>query len=237
ERIAQVQAHIAAACARAGRHPDAVTLVAVSKTQPPEVLRAALAAGLRHFGENRVEEAAAKMPLVNAAAAVPPVWHMIGKAKLIPPLFQVVHSVDTLKLAQRLAEQVPAGAAPLPVLLEINISGEDSKAGLPATGWQQDAALRAALWDTVRAVLALPALELRGLMTMAPFYDEPEQTRPVFAALAQLAAALRHDTGAPLPDLSMGMTNDYTVAIEEGATIVRVGRALFGERPAPGPGG
>nr|MCU0512692.1 alanine racemase [Anaerolineae bacterium] len=116
ERIAQVRAHIAAACDRAGRHPDAVTLVAVSKTHPPEVLLAALAAGVRHFGENRAEEAAAKMPVVNAAAAVPPVWHMIGhiqsrKAKLIPPLFQVVHSVDTLKLAQRLAEQVPAGAA------------------------------------------------------------------------------------------------------------------------------
>jgi len=233
--IAQVRTEIAAACARVGRTADDVTLIAVSKTHPAEALLAAAQAGITHFGENRVEEAEGKIPTVNAALSSRPTWHMIGhiqsrKAKLIPPLFDVVHSVDTLKLAQKLAQQAQELNRRLEIFLEVNVSGEDTKEGFSAVGWEQDAQVRAALWPVMQQALALPGLTVRGLMTMAPYEAEPEQTRPVFRALKGLRDALRHEFGAALPDLSMGMTNDYTVAIEEGATLVRVGRAIFGER-------
>lgn len=233
--IAQVQAQIAAACARAHRSPAEVTLIAVSKTHPAEAVLAAAQAGISHFGENRIEEAESKIAAVGAGLSPRPVWHMIGhiqsrKAKLIPPLFDVVHSVDTLKLAEKLAKQAEEMNRSLDVFLEVNISGEDSKEGLAAHGWEQNAVVREALWPVVQQILALPGLHVRGLMTMAPYEAEPEATRPVFRDLARLRAALRESFGAALPDLSMGMTNDYAVAIEEGATLVRVGRAIFGER-------
>lgn len=235
EQIEQVRAQIAAACANAGRSPAEVTLLAVSKTHPAQAVLEAIAAGVQHFGENRVEEAIDKIPVVNDAASVAPVWHMIGhiqsrKARDIPGLFQVVHSVDSQKLAEKLSRLMVERGGSLDVLLEINVSGEASKSGLMAVNWSQDAAVRAALWASVKDILALPGLQVRGLMTMAPIVEDMEQARPVFADLAALRLALRESFDVLLPDLSMGMTDDYPVAIEEGATIVRVGRAIFGER-------
>jgi len=230
-----VRASIAAAAQRAGRDPASVTLIAVSKTHPAPALLEAAAAGVQHFGENRVEEATNKIPAVNAAVSAPLVWHMIGhiqsrKAKEIPPLFQVVHSVDTVKLAEKLARLVEERDQRLDVLLEINISGEASKGGFAASGWERDPAVRDQVWADVRQIAALPALNVRGLMTMAPIVPAMEDARPVFAGLRALRDALAESLGLALPDLSMGMTDDYPVAIEEGATLVRIGRAIFGER-------
>lgn len=235
DNIARVQEQIAAACARANRSPQDITLVAVSKQQPPQAILQALAAGLQHFGENRVEEAETKIPSVHALTSHRPTWHMVGhiqsrKAKFIPSLFSVVHSVDSLKLAQRLAQRAIELGMVLDILLEVNVSGEASKYGIAAYGWADNRAVRAAVWDEIRAISALDGLRVRGLMTMAPIVTHMEQARPVFANLAALRAALSTE-GIILPDLSMGMTDDYPIAIEEGATIIRVGRAIFGERP------
>lgn len=237
ENLSLVRASIAAAAQRAGRDPASVTLIAVSKTHPTPALLEAAAAGVQHFGENRVEEATSKIPAVVAAVSAPLVWHMIGhiqsrKAKDVPPLFDVVHSVDTVRLAEKLAQAAlgRGDARPLDVFLEVNVSGEASKSGFAASGWQQNASVRDALWQEAAQVAALPGLRLRGLMTMAPIVDDVEQARPVFRSLALLRAALADSLNVPLPDLSMGMTDDYPVAIEEGATFVRIGRAIFGER-------
>jgi uncharacterized pyridoxal phosphate-containing UPF0001 family protein len=135
-----------------------------------------------------------------------------------------------LKVARRLDEMCRQRGRRLGIFLEINISGEESKQGLPAVGWRDTAEVRSNLWQTCAAIAQFECLDLQGLMTMAPFYSDPEQTRPVFRALAELCEALRSDLGLPLPCLSMGMTNDFEVAIEEGATHVRIGRAIFGER-------
>lgn len=231
DNIQRVQETITAACARAGRDPAGVTLIAVSKTHPAALVLEAAAAGVQHFGENRVEEAESKIPQVNAVVT----WHMIGhiqsrKAKDVPPLFNVVHSVDRLKLADKLARAVTERGGTLDALLEINISGEESKGGLPAFGWQTDPAVRAAVWEEVRQICALPGLNVRGLMTMAPIVPDMQDARPVFAGLRELRDRLAGSLGVPLPDLSMGMTDDYPVAVEEGATLVRIGRAIFGER-------
>lgn len=234
-RIQQVQEQIAAACARARRDPSGVTLVAVSKTHPAAVVLAAAEAGLQHFGENRVEEAITKIPAVNREASVPLTWHMIGhvqsrKAKLVLPLFDLVHSVDSVRLAEKFSVLALEQKRTLDILLEVNVSGEASKYGFEASGWARDAAVREAFWADVAQVIALPGIRLRGLMTMAPIVAEAEQTRPVFAGLAALRAALAESFALELPELSMGMTDDYPVAVEEGATLVRVGRAIFGER-------
>ncbi len=231
ENVEHVRETIAAACARAGRDPASVTLIAVSKTHPVDMVLAAAAAGVQHFGENRVEEAESKIPQVNAAAT----WHMIGhiqsrKAKDVPPLFNVVHSVDRFKLAEKLARAVVERGGRLDVLIEVNISGEESKGGLPAFGWQTDPAVRAAVWDEIRQISALPGLQVRGLMTMAPIVPTMAAARPVFVGLRELRDHLSVSLGVSLPDLSMGMTDDYPVAVEEGATMVRIGRAIFGER-------
>jgi pyridoxal phosphate enzyme (YggS family) len=150
--------------------------------------------------------------------------------KEVLPLFQIVHSVDTLKLAEKFSREVVARGGMLDVLLEVNISGEESKSGFAAHGWNSSPAVREALWQAIGQVVTLPGLRVRGLMTMAPIVSEMEQVRPVFADLAVLRAALAGSLHTPLPDLSMGMTDDYPVAIEEGATLVRIGRAIFGER-------
>jgi PLP dependent protein len=225
-RIAAVQARITAAARRAGRDPAEVTLVAVSKTHSPVEVAAAYATGLRVFGENRVEEAAPKTGEVArlVAPAEPPAWHLIGhlqsrKAGDVLPWASMVHSVDSVKLAQRLSRFVTAGK--LPILLEINVSGEASKYGFRPEE----------LPVAVETIAALPGLALQGLMTMAPVAADPEEVRPVFAALR----ALRDELTRSYPTLdwrhlSMGMTDDFEVAIEEGATLVRVGRAIFGER-------
>lgn len=233
--IAQVRQRIEAACQRAGRDPAGVTLLAVSKMQPPHVIQMAAAAGLRHFGENRVEEAVTKIPQVRQCVPDALTWHMVGhiqsrKARHIPGLFHMVHAVDRVKLASRLSALAAARGESLDVLLEVNVSGEASKGGLAAAGWQEDAVLRADLWRECETILGLPGLRVRGLMTMAPIAGNAEETRPVFAQLAALRDSLARDFGVSLPELSMGMTDDYPVAVEEGATIVRIGRAIFGPR-------
>ena len=210
--LARVRGRIEAACERAGRDPGDVTLLAVCKSQPPEAVGAAVAAGLRHFGENRVEEAMTKIPEVQEIVSEALVWHMVGhvqsrKARRIPGLFQVLHSVDRVKLARRLSTQLQARGETLDALLEVNVSGEAAKSGLAAAGWQEDKALRSRLWGDCEAILALPGLRVRGLMTMAPIVADVEETRPVFAQLAALRAALAEDFDVALPALSMGMTD------------------------------
>ncbi|PJF40987.1 MAG: YggS family pyridoxal phosphate-dependent enzyme [Chloroflexi bacterium] len=238
DNIRRVQDTIADSCARSKRDPSDVMLVAVSKTKPVDVILDVLNAGLQHLGENRVEEASIKIPEVNRKASSRPVWHMIGhvqsrKAKKVLPLFDVIHSVDSIKLAKKLSslvEENEDNIEKLDVLLEINISGEESKSGFAAFGWLQNAKRRDTLWQELDTALHLPGLNVRGLMTMAPIVDNMEQTRPIFAGLADLRDALVESFDVSLPDLSMGMTDDYPIAVEEGATIVRIGRAIFGPR-------
>jgi pyridoxal phosphate enzyme (YggS family) len=230
--LQSVQARIAAAAARADRDPESVTLIAVGKTQPVEVLRAAHALGIRHLGENRVGEAQAKIGHLPADID----WHMVGhvqsrKAKLVVPLFQMVHSLDSEKLARRFERFCASQDRVLPVLLELNVSGETSKYGLPADRWQGDADQRQTILNLVQSVLELPHLRLEGLMTMAPIVAQPEQARPTFRQLRQIRDALRTEfPQLAIPHLSMGMTDDFEVAVEEGATLVRIGRAIFGPR-------
>lgn len=230
DNIAKVLERIAAAEQRAGRAGQ-VTLVAVSKTQPAEAVAAAYWCGLRLFGENRIEEAGPKAEAVRAlltqktpATARSPEWHMIGhlqsrKAADVFPWAAMVHSVDTVRLAARLSRAAPAGT--LPILLEVNVSGEASKAGFRP----------GEIESAVEAIAALPGLRIDGLMTMAPIVEQAEQARPVFQGLRRLRDELARSYPAlPWTHLSMGMTDDFEVAIEEGATLVRIGRALFGER-------
>jgi pyridoxal phosphate enzyme (YggS family) len=258
--LACVRERIEAAARRAGRDPAEVTLVAVTKTHPVETVRAAYQAGVRHFGENRVEEGQQKILAfdewlaASSEASQRPTWHMIGhlqsrKAGDALAYFDVIHSVDSLKLARRLnrlaerdvADPVPVSPGPrsgelrnrlpMPILLECNVSGEASKYGFALSQWQEDRQVRTAFFDVVRRIVDLPQLRLQGLMTMAPIVPEPEQVRPVFAALRTLRDALAEEFPAvEWRHLSMGMTDDFEVAIEEGATLVRVGRAIFGPR-------
>ncbi len=228
--LQRVQDRIAAAAVRAGRDPASVTLVAVSKTQPVEQLIRAYELGVRHFGENRVEEAAPKIAAFRRAVTDPSVvFHMIGhvqsrKADDVAALFDRVHSVDSVKLLERLARFAGRRAAPLPVLLEVNVSGEASKYGFDATR-------RDEINAAVEAAARLERVRLDGLMTMAPIVTQAELARPVFRALRELRDELAARYPAvDLPQLSMGMTDDFEVAVEEGATLVRVGRAIFGER-------
>jgi pyridoxal phosphate enzyme (YggS family) len=225
ERVRQVRARMAAAAERSGRSAEAVTLVAVTKTVPVERIQQAHDLGLRVFGENRVQEAREKM---NALEEVPGLhWHMIGhlqtnKAWLAVQLFEMVQSVDNMRLARRLDIGAAARGKRLPVLLEVNVSGEASKEGVRPEG----------LVELVELMRRLPSLEVQGLMTVAPYTRQPEEVRPIFRRLRELRDAMRaRYPGTEWPHLSMGMSDDFEVAIEEGATIVRLGRALFGERP------
>lgn len=225
ERIRQVRAQIAEAAARSGRSAEAVTLVAVTKTVPVERVRQAYELGLRVFGENRVQEAREK---VGALAALPAIhWHLIGhlqtnKVARAVELFEMVQSVDSARLAEALNKQMEARSKRLPVLLEVNVGGEASKEGVKPEELAQLAEL----------VVRLPHLEVQGLMTVAPYSPEPEVVRPVFRRLRGLRDEMRERfPGTEWPHLSMGMSEDYVVAIEEGATMIRLGRALFGERP------
>ena len=239
ERHEVVQASMAAAAARAGRTADAVTLIAVTKTWPAELALAAHAAGLRHFGENRPEELAAKRPAVADAlgtAAADITWHLIGtlqsrKSDLAAAHADVFHALDRDKIARRLAAELVERGRVLPAFVEVNLSGEESKSGLPMTRWEEDATQRAALRTMVSGLLAMPNLPPLGLMTMAPWDAPPDEIRTVFRRCRALAEWLAGELPAlPRPALSMGMTDDFEIAIEEGATHVRVGRALFGER-------
>ena len=223
-RLLEVRAAIARACEHAGRDPATVRLVGASKTQPPEALREAIAAGLLDFGENRAEELRAQLAAA-AAAGLRPSWHFIGhlqrnKVREVVPLIAALHSLDSAGLIgeiERRRETLEAAGAvlPLPCYLEVNVAGEAQKQGVAP-------AQVGALLATARASAVVTVV---GLMTVAPLVPDPEQARPVFRALRALA----HTHG--LEGLSMGMTDDYPVAIEEGATLVRVGRAIFGERP------
>jgi hypothetical protein len=221
--VARVRERVAAACRRCGRAPDDVKLLAISKTFPPESIRAAYEVGLRDLGENRVQEAKAKRP---ALADLSITWHLVGhlqtnKAKAARELFHWVHSVDSFRLAQKL-DQAAAPGGRLPILLEVNLGGEESKAGVGAPEIAQLA----------EQISQLATLEIRGLMVIPPFFDDPEQVRPYFRRLRELAQEIdaRGIANVSMRELSMGMSNDFEVAIEEGATIIRVGTAIFGPR-------
>jgi len=224
-RREDVLGRIAAAARRSGRDPAAVRLVAVSKTVPAERLRPAVAAGLTVLGENRVQEGEAKRPLVPGAS-----WELIGplqsnKARRALETYDVIQSVDSVDLAgrlDRLADETGRARIRVPVLLQVNVDDDPAKAGFAP----------AELEASLGAVLDLPRLRVDGLMTVGRFVDDPEAARPTFRRLRELATRLRAADPRLGPDLSMGMSADFEVAIEEGATIVRVGRALFGERPA-----
>ena len=228
-RLASVRARIARAAARAGRQPDEITLVGVAKRQPAEAVAAAAAAGLAHVGESFVQEAREKIPRVAALlgrGAAPLCWHFVGrlqtnKARLAAALFDTVESLDRAELALALDRHAAARGRVLDVLIQLNVSGEAQKGGADARD----------LHELAAAVRACANLRLRGLMTVPAASPDPETVRPAFARLRELRDALcRAAPGLTLPELSMGMSADLEVAIEEGATIVRVGTALFGPR-------
>lgn len=221
-RAHEVRYRIAAACARARRDPASVTLVAVSKTVAAASVREAMGAGLAVFGENRVQEALAKIPEVPAAAR----WHLVGhlqsnKAKQAVGAFELIHSVDDAELAAELDRRAATRGLVQPVLVQANLSGESTKSGVDEP----------AVMPLLEAVAACPHLALRGLMTVPPPVADPEESRPWFVRLRALRDRAAERLGRPLPELSMGMSGDFEVAIEEGATAVRVGTAIFGERP------
>jgi len=229
---------IDAAAARVGRDAAEVTLIAVTKTWPAELVIAAHATGLRHFGENRPEELAAKRPAVEAALGADSgiVWHLIGpvqsrKSDLAAAHADVFHALDRTKIIRRLSRDLTQYGRVLPSFIEINVSGEASKHGLALSDWENDATQRDSLRTMIKKTADAPGLSAHGLMTMAPWDVEQELIRAVFRRTRQLAEWLRAE-GIVDSDLclSMGMTDDYEIAIEEGATHVRVGRALFGER-------
>lgn len=235
--IASIYERIGAAAVRAGRDPGAVTLVAVTKTHPAEIVRAAAAAGVRDVGENRVQEAGEKYA---ECASEPLRWHLIGhlqrnKARRAAEIFDLIHSVDSLRLAETLDRYVAEGArgsldARLPILLQVNVAGETQKEGFDLPGGRANQAQMPGFIEAVARIVALEHIEVRGLMTIAPYVEDPEQVRPVFRALRELRDELALRFPAAWHDLSMGMTGDFEVAVEEGATLVRVGRAIFGER-------
>ncbi|MGC9469155.1 MAG: YggS family pyridoxal phosphate-dependent enzyme [Anaerolineae bacterium] len=256
-----VKGRIAEAALRAGRAADDVCLVAVTKTFPVEVILEAWEAGQRHFGENRPEEGAQKIPLVMRQIAARqlttvdpaqtdssstsegsepvlpiPIWHMIGhvqsrKTEMVAAHFDIVHSLDRLKIARRLSRLTVSASREIPALIECNVSGEDSKYGYSVAGWEKEPAVQTSFFEEVKALLALPGLRIEGLMTVAPISDDPEDVRPFFSSLRGLRDLLSEQfPEANWHHLSMGMTDDFEIAVEEGATLVRVGRAIFGPR-------
>jgi pyridoxal phosphate enzyme (YggS family) len=233
ESLRIVRERIAEAALGAGRSPEHVALVAVSKTFPLDAVLEAYAAGQRDFGENRVEEALEKIAATGLADLR---WHLIGhvqsrKARDAAGRFHLIHSVDSLKLAERLSARCAASGTTQDILLECNVSGEASKDGFAVSGWERDPALCAAFMRAAARIAALPGLRARGLMTIAPIGDQPDQARPFFASLRGLREALREAVPqGGWEHLSMGMTDDFEAAIAEGATLVRIGRAVFGAR-------
>lgn len=224
DRLVDIRTRIAAACARANRAVESVQLVAVSKTHPPETVDAAVALGQTLFGENRVQEARAKIPQCSTRAT----WHMIGhlqsnKVRDAVELFCMIEGVDSLRIAQEISKRAGQADRTLPILLEVNVGGEASKSGFrPDT-----------LLEQLTDIRALPHLRIEGLMTVPPWKPVPEQVRPFFSQARRIRERCEDLAGEALPQLSMGMSGDFEVAIEEGATIVRVGTALFGERTKP----
>jgi len=231
--LARLKERIAAAATRAGREPEEITLVAITKTFPPETIEEAFAAGLRQFGENRVQEAEPKINWLRERDVLLK-WHMVGhlqrnKAKKAIGLFDIIHSVDSVRLAHEISRRCERAKITMPVLLEMNVSGEASKYGFPveeSKGEEEEQFLHA-----VEEMTTLPNLDLQGLMTMAPFGAPEGVLRSCFSRLRSLLSKVKEK----FPEnawrhLSMGMTDDFEIAIEEGATIIRVGRAIFGER-------
>ena len=230
ENIAAIREKIAEAARRARRHPEDVALMAVSKTHPPERIREAYAAGLRLFGENRVQEFAGKAAALADLAGAE--WHMIGhlqtnKAGKAAELFGAVDSVDSVKLAEKLDAAARNVNQRLAVLVEINVGGEAAKTGLAPDSRE--------LEELLLAAPRFEALEFRGLMSVPPFTDDPEGARPFFRKLRELRDAIsaRKLPGISMDVLSMGMSHDFDIAIEEGTTCIRVGTAIFGERAKP----
>lgn len=231
--LQQVWARIEAAAARAQRDPNSIRIVAVTKSHPSEFVRAAHAAGLRLIGENRVEEARPKQALLADLTDLE--WHMVGhiqsrKVEQVAYSFTMIHSVDRAKIAGLLDREIESHGGDLQVLLECNVSGESSKGGWPLAdrlGWPEAAA-------EFERLASLPHLKIRGLMTMAPWKEEPESISTAFRRLKELRDFLQQTTSRAWPELSMGMSDDFEVAVEEGATILRLGRALFGPRPPLG---
>jgi len=222
DRLASIQGRLAAAATAAGRDPGSVALVAVSKTHPVESVREAFEAGQTIFGENRVQELLAKAPLLPAKIR----WHLIGhlqknKIRKVLPLVELIHGVDSLDLARDI-DRIAAELGLFPrILLEVNVSGEESKFGFDP----------GVLRTQVDELLGLPRVQVEGLMTIAPYVENPEEVRHVFRNLRTLRDELATRSGTPLSTLSMGMSGDFEVAIAEGATLVRVGTSIFGSRP------
>ena len=217
-----VRGEIASAARRAGRDPSAIRLVAVSKTHPADAVVQAAAAGQTIFGESRVQEARDKIPACPSGLD----WHFIGhlqknKVRQALPLFSFFHSIDSVALAQAIDRIAGENGKPAEGLLEVNVSGEETKHGFTPDELRKG----------FSALGKLPHLRIRGLMTMAPYSENPEDARPVFRALRELRDELQSAHGHPLPELSMGMSGDFVPAIEEGATLVRVGSSIFGTRP------
>ena len=216
-----VEERIQKACQRAGRNRSEVEIVAVTKTHPPEVVQAAAALGVKIFGENKVQEARAKIHETGDGLR----WDLIGhlqtnKTRDAVRLFELIHSVDSLRLAEVLDKEAAQAGKNQRVLLEVNVSGEKSKFGI----------LPDQLDGTLKSMNALPHLIVEGFMTMAPFSDDPEKARPCFRRLREQRDRTSRESGIPLPHLSMGMSGDFEVAVQEGATLVRIGTAIFGKR-------
>jgi len=223
ENIEQIRAVIAEAAAKSGRSPSAVRLMAVTKTVDSERIKEAIRAGVDLIGENYLQEAKLKIDALGKSLE----WHMIGhlqtnKARFATGLFEMIHSVDRIELAHELDRRASAAGLTMKILIEVNVSGETTKNGAPLAG----------AISLIRAVAALPGLSIQGLMTMPPYCNDPEESRPFFRKLRELRDKIETE-GIPhleMKELSMGMSGDYAVAIEEGATIVRLGTAIFGER-------
>ena len=223
ENLAEVEKHVCEACERAGRSRDEVTLIAVSKTKPVSMIEELLPGGTRDFGENKVQELMEKYEVLPKEIR----WHLIGhlqrnKVKYIVDKAYLIHSVDSLRLAETISEEGVKKGVTVPVLIEVNVAGEESKFGVYPEETE----------ELVRAIAKLPAIQVKGLMTIAPYVENPEDNRVHFSKLKQLSVDIRNKNidNVSVDVLSMGMTGDYQVAIEEGATMVRVGTGIFGER-------
>ena len=223
ENLAEVEKHICEACARAGRSRDEVTLIAVSKTKPVSMIEELLPGGTRDVGENKVQELVDKYEVLPKDIH----WHLIGhlqrnKVKYVVDKACLIHSVDSMRLAETISEEGVKKGVTVPVLIEVNVAGEESKFGVTLEETE----------GLVREIAKLPSIQIKGLMTIAPYVEDPEENRVHFSRLKQLSVDIKNKNidNVSMDVLSMGMTGDYQVAIEEGATMVRVGTGIFGER-------
>ena len=223
ENLAEVEKHICEACARAGRSRDEVTLIAVSKTKPVSMIEELLPGGTRDFGENKVQELVDKYEVLPKDIH----WHLIGhlqrnKVKYVVDKACLIHSVDSMRLAETISEEGVTKGVTVPVLIEVNVAGEERKFGVTLEETE----------GLVREIAKRPSIQIKGLMTIAPYVEDPEENRVHFSRLKQLSVDIKNKNidNVSMDVLSMGMTGDYQVAIEEGATMVRVGTGIFGER-------